>query len=195
MNKVKIGYPNPSINQKNNPTKHLKSQGMLFEHTLNLANEFYLNKGIAIIYKKPTPIQIVKVDYPSRNKARISEAYYQTPSTTDYNGIYKGYYIDYEAKETNNLSFSFKHIFHHQIEHLLKVRELGGLAFLIVLFKKIQEAYILDINDFFRLLKEAKSGGIQSITLEKFKKYGKQALLGYTPTIDYLKSVDELYNL
>ena len=34
----------------------------------------------------------MKVDYPNRSHAKIVEAYYQTPSTTDYNGIYRGKY-------------------------------------------------------------------------------------------------------
>ena len=84
--------------------------GSDFETKLNDSNIYYLNKGIAAIYKKPTPVQIVKVDYPSRNKARIVEAYYKTPSTTDYNGIYRGYYIDFEAKCCHSTSFSFAFI-------------------------------------------------------------------------------------
>ena len=43
---------------------------------------------IEIIYKKPTPIKITKVDYPSRDKTVIKEAFFTVPSTTDYNGIY-----------------------------------------------------------------------------------------------------------
>ena len=49
---------------------------------------------MAVIHKKPTPVQIVNVHYPMRSKAVINEAYFRTPSTTDYNGIYNGHYLD-----------------------------------------------------------------------------------------------------
>ena len=85
-------------------------RGMNLEEDINLTNEYYLSHDIAVIHKKPTPIQIVKVSYPERSSAKIVEAYFRTPSTTDYNGIYKGKYIDFEAKETKTLSFPFTNI-------------------------------------------------------------------------------------
>ena len=107
--------------------------GMDFEQIINESNEYYLNNDIAIIHKKPTPVQIVKVDYPMRTKAVITEAYYKTPSTTDYNGIYKGKYIDFEAKETKNLtSFPLNNIHKHQIVHLNRIHNHKGIGFLIV---------------------------------------------------------------
>lgn len=188
---MKVKYPNPSIKTKK--TTKPKTHGMLFENALNLTNEYYRNKNIAIIYKKPTPIQVVKVDYPRRSKAKIIEAYYKTPSTTDYNGIYRGKYIDYEAKETNNLSFSFTHIFSHQINHLLKVDHHGGIAFIIIYFKRVNEVYIIDIKDFHKLYLERTQGGNKSIKIDVISMIGKKVDLGYTPTIDYLKAIEELY--
>lgn len=98
-----VNYPNlkkapanMSIPKKSTSKHYTAFRGMSLEEDINLSNTYYLSVDQAVIYKKPTPIQIVKVDYPSRNKARIVEAYYQAPSTTDYNGIYKGRYIDFE---------------------------------------------------------------------------------------------------
>ena len=94
-------------------------RGMSLENDLNDSNAYYCSCDRALIHKKPTPIQVVKVDYPERSAAKITEAYYKTPSTTDYNGIYRGRAIDFEAMETRQkTSFPCKSIHPHQIEHL-----------------------------------------------------------------------------
>src|SRR5690554_3260825 len=128
-----MNYPNKKtiISKKANKT----NLGMTLESDLDLTNKYYLNENIAVIYKKPTPVQVVNVSYPARNKAKITEAYYKTPSTTDYNGIYKGRYLDFDVKETNSkTSIPFKNIHKHQIDHLVNVYKHGGIAFIIVHF-------------------------------------------------------------
>ena len=188
-----VKYPNPSI--KNVKSTRPKTYGMLFETALNISNDYYLCHNKAVIYKKPTPVQIVKVDYPSRNKAKIVEAYFKIPSTTDYNGIYRGKYIDYEAKETNNLSFSFTHIFEHQIDHLKKVDQQGGIAFVIIFYKKINKVYVIDIKQFINVYEESKKGGVKAIHHTLAEEVGIEAIQGYTPPIDYLSAIDKLYFL
>ena len=185
-------YPTPKkVTELRNTLK--KQNGVIFENALNISNDYYRINNTAIIYKKPTPIQVVKVDYPVRSKAKIVEAYYKTPSTTDYNGIYNGKYIDYEAKETNNLSFSFKHIFTHQMEHLKKVKEHGGIAFIIIYYKRANEVFIIDIDVFYKLYLENLKDGEKSIKIEKAREIGVFVPMKYTPPIDYLCAVDKLY--
>ena len=55
------------------------NRGMTLEGELNLTNEYYREIDKAYIYKKPTPIKITKVDYPSRDKAVIKEAFFTIP--------------------------------------------------------------------------------------------------------------------
>ncbi len=51
-------------------------RGMSLEKDIEHSNTFYLKSDIAVIHKKPTPVQIVNVNYPKRSKAVINEAYF-----------------------------------------------------------------------------------------------------------------------
>ena len=97
-----IKYPNGISTINTMQSKSYSSRGMRLENDINDSNKYYRELDKALIYKKPTPVQVVHVDYPKRQRAKITEAYYKTPSTTDYNGVYRGKYIDFEAKETKN---------------------------------------------------------------------------------------------
>lgn len=178
------------VNQKNIKKANL---GMLLEEMINETNQYYLDKGIAVVHKKPIPIQIVKVNYPSRCEAIITEAYYKTPSTTDYNGIYKGRYIDFEAKETNiATSFSLNNIHAHQVEHLKQIVKHGGIGFLIVYFKKHDEVYLLPYEVLAEYW-EKRHTERKSIPYEVFKAKAYLIKINYMPRLDYLKVLDEIY--
>ena len=163
-----FNYPNKKGNfiQK---TKY-SNRGMELEEDINFANKYYLNNDIAVIHKKPIPIQIVEVNYPSRSSAMITKAFYKTPSTTDYNGLWNGKYIDFEAKETNSAtSFSLNNIHDHQIEHMQKILNHGGITFIIVRFKKIDRTFILPFKNFIFFYDRANNGGRKSIKLSEFE--------------------------
>jgi recombination protein U len=167
--------------------------GSDFEDEINESNEYYQNKNIAVIHKKPTPVQIVRVDYPARNKAKIVEAYYKTPSTTDYNGIYKEKYIDFEAKSCRELNFSFDRIYEHQIKHLDSIDKLGGIAFLIIEFSSIDEVYILPSKLLIEKYNESLNGGRKSIPYDFIKDNGVFVKRGFNPRLSYLEAVDKFY--
>lgn len=171
-NKVKVDY---------------KNRGMSLESDINSTNNYYIDKDIAYIYKKPTPIKLVKVDY---KKGRIDEAYFEKPSTTDYNGIYRGKYIDFEAKETvNKTSFPLVNIHKHQINHIRNINKEKGICFLIVRFTKLNETYLLMAKDFINYIDNNKKS---SIPLEYFREYGYLIKEKYYPRVDYLEIINKL---
>lgn len=122
-------------------TVRFGKRGMNFEAEINATNDYYLMRGLAVIHKKPTPIQIVKVDYPQRSRAKITEAYFRQASTTDYSGVYQGYYLDFEAKETQNKSsFPLKNFHEHQIMHMENVlKQKGGCLCFTPFFDLIED--------------------------------------------------------
>ena len=165
------------------------NRGMDLESDINLSNEWYRDQDIAVITKRPTPINIVKVDY-SRG-ARITDAYFEKQSTTDYNGVYKGRYIDFEAKNTKSkTSFPLSNIEKHQIDHLKRVIKHGGIAFFIIQFQSRQEVYLLDASfviDFWE------NGERKSIPYDVFLKDGILIKQGYSPRLYYIDAIEQKY--
>lgn len=164
-------------------------RGMNLEDDLNQTNDVYLQRNIANIHKKPTPITVVKVDYPARAKAKIVEAYYKIASTTDYNGVYKGKAIDFEAKETQSkTSFALANIHPHQIEHMASIMRHGGIAFVILRFSSLDETYLVFIQDLMDFLQEETR---KSIPLPWIQTHGHRIPYNLLIPIHYLKVLDE----
>ena len=182
-------YPN-KISNNYKTTISYGNRGMSLEDDINATNEFYRSIDRAIIYKKPTPITISKVIYNSNKEKVITEAYFKIPSTTDYNGIYKSKYIDFEAKETKLKYFPLINIHKHQIEHLKKVYEHGAIAFLIVRFTSLNETFYLDIKDLTYYLDNIKKSYISH---DFFVSNGYRIREKYNPRIDYLNVIDDIY--
>ena len=187
-----MNYPN-SKKTYSKPKTSTSKRGMSLEEDINKSNTHYLTNDIAVVYKKPTPIQIVKVDYPKRAAAKISEAYFKIPSTTDYNGIYKGKYIDFEAKECESkTSFPFSSIHAHQIKHLNKVIQHGAIAFIILRMSSYDKDYLIKADDFINYYNDEKR---KSLPLSWIKKNGCEISRKYANPCDYLEIVDKVFNL
>ena len=191
-------YPNGKKYVKSNEVKAEKehrsllsaaNRGMSLEEDINLSNEYYRDMGVALINKRPTPINIVKVDY--SKGARITDAYFEKQSTTDYNGVYKGKYIDFEAKNTKSeTSFPLSNISEHQIVHLRNVIKHGGIAFFIICFQIKNEVYLLDASF---VIEFYEKGGRKSIPYSVFKEKGVLIKQDYTPRLHYIDAVEALY--
>jgi len=199
---VTIRYPNgkayrqPS-HSKSKSTKfanvNFGDRGMSLEAELNSSNTYYLENDIAVIHKKPIPIQIVKVDYPNRSAAVIREAYFQQASTTDYNGVYRGRYLDFEAKETKSkTAFPLKNFHEHQIEHMRKCLAQDGICFVIIRFAVLNRLFLLTATDLFHYWDHQADGGRKSIPLTDIEKLATELHYHINPLIPYLDAIDPL---
>ena len=178
-------YPNKIDKEYKRNISH-KNRGMKLEALINNSNEYYLENDIAVIYKKPTPILVCDVDYKNN---KILEGYYKAPSTLDYNGIYKGKYIDFDAKETlNKTSFPLQNLHDHQLLHMKRVINHGGISFLIIKINNI--CFLLDGNIIINFINNNKR---KSIPFSFIKENGKIIKEGIRPALDYISIVDEIY--
>lgn len=142
-------------------------------------NQYFIKRDIAYVYKKPTPIKILKVE---NNKI---EGIFDTKSTTDYNGLYRGQYIDFEAKTTLGKTFSLANIKNHQFTHLKNIYNNGGVAFLIVYFKDYRQVFYVPIE----LLLQNE---LKSLDIDFFNLNALEIKISINPVLNYLKIIDEL---
>lgn len=179
-----MNYPN-KIKKEFHKNINYANRGMDLENIINETNEYYLEKDIALIYKKPTPIGVVKVSY-ENNKQVINKAYFATQSTLDYNGLYKGKYVEFDAKNTESkTSFPLNNVHPHQIKHIRNVIKHGGIVFLIIRMNDI--IYLLNGPDFISFIDTYKR---KSIPYDYIKEYGYVLEYNYNKGINYLKYVD-----
>ena len=165
-------YPN-SLKTFHKKVSHA-NRGMNLEGLINEANKHYLDNDIAIIYKKPTPIGVVNVSDENNNKI-ITKAYFKEPSTLDYVGLYKNRYIEFDAKETKSLtSFPLSNISPHQLSHMKRIINHGGITFLIININS--NYYLLDATCIFSFIDKNKRKSIpikyiveNSFTIESYK--------------------------
>ncbi|MCI0130659.1 MULTISPECIES: Holliday junction resolvase RecU [Enterococcaceae] len=192
-----INYPNgiPKRYQKEEKIKKkqkpsFSNRGMSFEEFINQSNLYYLSKEMAVVHKKPTPIQIVHVNYPNRSAAVITEAYFREASTTDYNGVYKGRYLDFEAKETKNKTSFPLHNFHaHQIKHMKQCINHHGIVFVLIWFSSLQRCFFLSANHVIDYWENSDTQR-KSLPLKMIENYGYEIQLGVAPIVPYLSIID-----
>ena len=164
------------------------NRGMAFENDINETNDYYRNQGLCLVTKRPTPINVVSVDYSSW--PIITNAYFEKQSTTDYNGVYNGRYLDFEAKSTKKkTSFPLANISKHQIEHLKQVIKHKGIAFFIIEFSELDEVYFLDAQ---YVINFYENGDRKSIPYNTIKEVGKRIKKAFVPRLDYLPIIQEI---
>ena len=100
-------------------------RGSALEEFVNRTNERYLENGLALIQKIPTPITPVAIDKESR---RITLAYFDQKSTVDYIGAVQGIPVCFDAKECHTDTFPLANIHAHQVEFMERFEGQGGIG-------------------------------------------------------------------
>lgn len=175
------------ITLRNSKITFYGNRGMTLEEDINLTNEYYKEENIALIYKKPIPIKVLKIN---STKTRIQDGFYEKKSTLDYSGIYKEKYIEFDAKETNSkTSFPLSNIHEHQIEHIKNILLYKGITFLIIRFNLLNKTYLLKGETLIEFINKENR---KSIPITFFEKNCQTIELKYRPRLDYLKIIDIL---
>jgi recombination protein U len=142
-------------------------RGSTLEELINITNDVYKQKNLAIIQKIPTPIKPVQIDQKSRT---ITLAYFEQVSTVDYIGVAQGIAICFDAKETSQKSLPIQNIHAHQIAFMQDFQRQNGIAFLLVHFVEYDEYYYLPFDVLKRYWDDSQMAGRKSIPYSAFDK-------------------------
>ncbi|PGC22739.1 Holliday junction resolvase RecU [Bacillus wiedmannii] len=164
------------------------NRGMAFEKLINLANEMYQRRGVALINKRPTPVKVLK-----SKGGRVLNGFYEAKSTVDYDGVYKGRAVAFEAKSTQSLTrFDLSNIAQHQLDYLEKAEKMGAVCFFLIEFSKDQTVFLVPasvIQSYVRMSHQP--NGKKSISRADFNIYGYLVEQTERAPVDYLQYIDE----
>lgn len=139
-------------------------RGSTLEDLLNRTNEKYLENGLALIQKIPTPITPINIDKKSRH---ITLAYFDQKSTVDYIGAVQGIPVCFDAKECNTDTFPLANIHEHQITFMENFEKQDGIAFILIYYTHKEEFYYLNFKQLQNFWNRAKKGGRKSFRYDE----------------------------
>lgn len=168
------------------PKKHNHGQrGMPFENLINKTNTMYRNQDLALINKRPTPIKVIKTQ-----GIQIQKAKWDQKSTVDYDGLYHGVPIAFEAKSVQGKSFPLNMLQRHQLNYLQETERHGGEAFLLIEFRDQRTVFFTPVNMITLYEKQKDEGGRKSIPYDDFLIYADEVTPGRKVPLDYLAVLD-----
>lgn len=101
----------------------LAKKGSRLEMLIDMTNNEYRNGGVAVVDKVPPPLKIGKV------VGKNVDAYLDKAAWLDYTGVYKGYSLNFDAKETTVERFPLANLANHQYETMKLWNRHGGVTF------------------------------------------------------------------
>ena len=139
-------------------------RGSTLEELINRTNEQYLEKGLALIQKIPTPITPIRIDKEHRH---ITLAYFEQKSTVDYIGAVQGIPVCFDAKECAVDTFALANVHPHQVAFMEAFEKQGGIAFFILFYTARNELVYLPLKDLLCFWERAQNGGRKSFRHEE----------------------------
>ena len=139
-------------------------RGSTLEDMVNRTNERYLEKGLALIQKIPTPITPVRMDKEHRH---ITLAYFEQRSTVDYIGAVQGIPVCFDAKECKVETFPLQNVHEHQRVFMENFEKQGGVSFMLIYYSVRNLAYYMRFEEVRYFWNRAASGGRKSIRFEE----------------------------
>lgn len=139
-------------------------RGSTLEDMINRTNERYLESGLALIQKIPTPITPINIDKETRH---ITLAYFEKKSTVDYIGAVQGLPVCFDAKECASDTFALQNIHEHQVEFMRQFEKQGGIAFFLIHYTHKELFYYLPYEMLRFFWDRAMEGGRKSFKFEE----------------------------
>ena len=158
-------------------------RGSTLEDLINRTNEKYLENGLALIQKVPTPITPVRIDKGSR---QITLAYFDQKSTVDYIGAVQGIPVCFDAKECVAETFPLQNIHEHQVTFMKNFERQGGIAFVLIYYSAKNVLYYMRLEELLVFWNRAKEGGRKSFRFEELdERFFMEFMRGcYVPYLD-----------
>ncbi len=141
-------------------------RGSTLEEFINRTNEKYMDSGLALIQKVPTPITPINIDKETRH---ITLAYFDQKSTVDYIGAVQGIPVCFDAKECHADTFPLQNIHEHQVMFMEKFEKQGGVAFFLISYTHRDIFYYLRLAKLLEFWNRAKEGGRKSFRYEELE--------------------------
>lgn len=139
-------------------------RGSTLEDMINRTNEKYLESGLALIQKIPTPITPIKIDKEQRH---ITLAYFEQKSTVDYIGVVQGIPVCFDAKECAVDTFALQNIHEHQVEFMRQFEKQNGVAFFLIYYSSRDLFYYIPFEMLDYFWQRANNGGRKSFRFEE----------------------------
>ncbi|MBC7342549.1 MAG: Holliday junction resolvase RecU [Clostridia bacterium] len=134
------------------------NRGRALEEMVELTLDLYRKEGIAVVHKIPTPWVV------RRKGGLITGAFPAKKSSVDFFGVWRGRAVAFDAKETSEKSrFPLKSVPDHQMAFLSDWKEAGGIAGVLVWFRRARRIFWVPA----KTLTRAREAGKKSLALDE----------------------------